>query len=147
MSAPRHRRGMTLLEVLVVIAIIALLVAALPLRGFGALDGVELRAAGRDLATHLRRARATAMQTGAAARFVLDVETGRYGRTGEERLPDGLDIRFDTARQDLLGADAGSVVFMPDGSATGGTITLTRDERQVRVEVAWLTGQVKLHVD
>ena len=147
MSAPRHRPGMTLLEVLVVIAIIALLVAALPLRGFGALDGVELRAAGRDLATHLRRARATAMENGAAERFVLDVQTGRYGRAGEQSLPEDLNIRFDTARQELLGADAGSVVFMPDGSATGGAITLTRDDRQVRVEVAWLTGQVKLHVD
>ncbi|NBC88790.1 MAG: hypothetical protein GVX90_04750 [Alphaproteobacteria bacterium] len=34
--------------------------------------------------------------------------------------------------------------FFPDGSATGGRITLSRDERQYRIDIDWLTGRVKI---
>lgn len=144
-NAPRFQSGMTLLEVLVVVSILALVVAALPLRSFTALGAVELRAAVRDMATDLRRTRSAAIESGAAKRFILDVGNRRYGQAGEKSLPDDIGVRFVAARQELLGSDTGSVVFMPDGSATGGSITLDRDTRQARIDIAWLTGQVTLH--
>ena len=144
-DAPCLQSGMTLLEVLVVVAILALVVAALPLRSFTTLGAVELRAAARDLATDLRGARSAAIESGIAKRFVLNVEDRRYGLSGENSLPEDIDVRFVAARQELLSSATGSVVFMPDGSATGGSIDLVRGTRQARIDIAWLTGQITLH--
>ena len=37
------------------------------------------------------------------------------------------------------------LVFFPDGSSTGGRITLRSEVSAYRVDVDWLTGQVRVH--
>jgi general secretion pathway protein H len=37
---------------------------------------------------------------------------------------------------------AGTVTFFPDGTSTGGTITLSQGTHRYYVAVDWLTGQV-----
>ena len=44
---------------------------------------------------------------------------------------------------DLL-ARTERVRFFPDGSSTGGRISLIAGEREWQVEIAWLTGEVRL---
>jgi general secretion pathway protein H len=52
-----------------------------------------------------------------------------------------------TAQSELTEDGKGRIRFYPDGSSTGGRVTILRDTKEWRVEVAWLTGEVRLEED
>ena len=84
-------RGFTLLEVVLVLALIALasLLAAAALTG--GFDGMRLRAAAKEVAAQMRFTRAQAIATGEPQRFTLDPRSHRWsaprGRSGTWRCP------------------------------------------------------------
>lgn len=143
-------RGFTLLELMVVLAILAALsVVVLPAITGG--SGVELRAATRDLAAALRHARSEAMMRNAPATLILDVEARRFRISTDQRvraLPHRLRYALYTARSELLGTHTGAIRFFADGSSTGGRITVSvpRGPRAV-IDVDWLTGRVHISKD
>jgi general secretion pathway protein H len=51
-------------------------------------------------------------------------------------------ISLVTARSELDTDRVGKIRFFPDGTSTGGRITLARGERKYGVDINWLTGQV-----
>ena len=55
-----------------------------------------------------------------------------------------LRLGLDTARSELIDAASGQIRFFPDGSSTGGRITLTMQAQQAQVTVDWLTGQIAI---
>lgn len=125
-----RQSGMTLLEVLVVITILALMAAAIPLNSFSALSHVGLRAATQDIASQLRKTRRVAMASGMPR--ILDLK--------DISLNDDITLSFTSAQN-----FDGGFRFAPDGSASGGTIRLTRDDRSFEIRVNWLTGEVTTH--
>ena len=141
------QRGFTLLELLVVLAIIGFVLVLVPgflLRGQ---PGLDVEVAARALAGALREARADAMQHNREQLFALDVEE-RVFRAGPDRPPVQIDraieVTFQTARQELVGETIGQIRFFADGSSTGGRIGLSRDERHAAVAVDWLTGLISV---
>lgn len=142
----RPARGFSLLEVILVLAIVALasLLAAAAVGG-GA-DGMRLRSAAKEVAAQLRYTRAQALATGEAQRFVIDPEahtwTAPKQRDGE--LSDKLAIVFTGAREVQPDEGVGAIMFFPDGASTGGRVRLAIDEAAWQVDVAWLTGQVRV---
>lgn len=142
----RRQRGVSLLEMLLVIALIAatsLLAAAALGGGFA---GMQLRSSAKEIAAQLRYTRTQAIATGEPQRFVIDPAAHAWrapdGRDGE--VPEALGIRFYGARQVQPARGEGAIVFFPDGASTGGRVQLTRDDAGWNVDVAWLTGQVRL---
>ena len=139
-------RGMSLLELLMVLVLVA------TLAGIGAtvigrqLPGRELHDAARTVAGELRFARARAIATGRPQVFVIDVNTrswqGADNRQGT--LPEGLDVVATKALEERPARDQAAVRFFPEGAATGGRIVIKRGEAAWRVDVAWLTGEVTL---
>ena len=57
-------------------------------------------------------------------------------------LPEDIALELFTARSELESDTVGRVRFFPDGSSTGGRITLSLAERRYMVDVDWLTGRV-----
>jgi general secretion pathway protein H len=101
----------------------------------------------RALASGLRRARGAAIAGNAPVAFVLDLKSRSYrvGTNAPVRLSDDVTLTIDTARSELVGEAAGGIRFYPDGSATGGRISLRgAGERAVVavVTVDWVTGRV-----
>ena len=137
-------RGYTLLELLVTFAVIGLVLAAVPMMVVSARPGATVRAAAEDMASALRLTRGEAIGRYGPAVFLLDVEERVYrGADGKEHLLDeDLDLNFVTARSELAGEKAGQIRFFPDGSATGGRITVGDGRRSYVVSVDWLTGTV-----
>lgn len=134
--------GVTLVELLVVLAIIALAYAvAMPsLRGTA--RSVELRAVAQDLASHLNAARAQAMRRGEPVTVVIDTTERRYGSAAAGRsvqLPADVALTVTTARELIAGGEA-RMGFYPDGSSSGGRIVLRRGLEAHAIGVEWLTG-------
>ena len=140
-------RGFTLLELMVVLVIGALaytLVLGVPFRGPSTAD---LKAAARTLASGLRLAQTTAMSTRRDATLMLDLETREFvvsGIEGARSLPPDIELKLFTAQSEALTEKKGAIRFYPDGSSTGGRITVASGERKYLVDVDWITGRVSI---
>ena len=134
-------RGFTLVELLVVLAVMSLAIAAVPIVMSGGISGLQLKAAARDVANALRHARGRAIALNDEVVFSIDGDSGRYVVTPGERggvLAEGTEV---IVRPD---ATAGDVRFFPDGGSTGGWLTISKDQRRYDVRIDWLTGQVTI---
>ena len=141
----RRATGMSLLEMLLVIALIAaigLITAAGLSRGFA---GMQLRSAGKDIANQLRMVRAQAIARGEPQRFVIEPGQHRWqganARSGE--LPSRLQVQFEGAAQLAATPGQGVIEFHPDGGSSGGRIRLQLEAAEWRIDVGWLTGEVR----
>jgi general secretion pathway protein H len=147
--AGRRRKaagGFTLIELLMVLALIAIIVTTVSVSIVRSLGGAEVRAAGRDLVAALRYTRGQAIVKREEQAFEFDVDELSYQAPGRPAvsLPDGFEMRVVTAAQEQTGDGKGAIRFFPDGSSGGGVIRLLRDRREWQVEIAWLTGEIRL---
>lgn len=140
-------RGYTLFEILVVLAIVGIVLVAVPLMAGDPRPGAETRAAAVELASALRQTRGDAIARFRSETFVLDTErrTYRAGASGHETaLAKHLSLSLYTARSELVDEKTGRIRFYPDGSATGGRVTLAGAGHEYVVAVDWLTGAVSV---
>lgn len=139
-------QGFSLLEMLLVIAIIAAasLLAAAALTG--GMEGLRLRASAKEVAAQLRFTRAQAIATGLPQRFTIDPRAHAWTAPKERRgeIPRQLGIVFTGAREVQPRQGEGAIVFFADGASTGGRVRLTARSAAWNVDVAWLTGEVRL---
>lgn len=138
-------RGFTLMELLVVLAILGLtMVLAMPTLG-RLLPGLELRTEARDVASALREARASAIGRNEEVTIVLDRERGLLQVAGKPvvQLSPKIGVSaLETSHSSRAGDN--EIRFFPDGTSTGGRLTLALGERQEHVVVDWLTGAVSI---
>lgn len=145
----RDATGFTLVELLIVITLLATLSAVLapillpsPTR--------TLRGAASEVATTLRETRRQAQVGQARRRFVIDTASRRFGIQGSAAwrpLPDGVEVGLTTAESLLADERRGGIDFFPDGSSTGGRVTLGMQGLSVRVDIEWLTGRIRVSED
>ena len=147
LRARRRVRGVTLLELLIVLSIMAILAAiVVPIFGGGVSTG-ELKGATRELAAGLRVARSEALATRKETRVMLDLEGRTFQVERDARthtLPRQVELKLFTAQSDLVNEKIGAIRFFPDGGSNGGRVTLTAGERKFNVDVDWLTGRVAI---
>jgi general secretion pathway protein H len=144
-SLRKPQRAFTLIELLVVLALLAVMMALVPPLLQGGVSSAEVKGAARRLAAGLKYARSQAITSRKEAVLVLDLEHRNFTITGKKRqypLPDNMGISLVTARSELATERIGKIRFFPDGTSTGGRITLTQGERKYGVDINWLTGQV-----
>ena len=143
----RRQPGFTLLEILVALVIGVLLVALVPPLLSGLSGSVELRSAARQLAAGLRSARNQAVTRQQEAVLTLDLAQRRFGVSGDSRviaLPASVALKLYTAQSERLDQTTANLRFFPDGSSTGGAITVSGPKIAYRVNVDWLTGAVAI---
>jgi len=139
--------GFTLFEMLLTLALAAGL-AVLVTPNFGpAIDAARLKSASRDVTSALRHARSLALRQRREIRFTLDINQHVYSLSDKPkiyRLPETIELKLFTADSEIIDQGKGSVLFFPDGSSTGGRVTLIAGERKRLIDINWLTGFVSL---
>jgi general secretion pathway protein H len=142
----RKVRGVSLLEMLLVIALLAAISVVAAAALTGGFAGVQLRSEAKQLAAQLRYSRTQAIATGRPQRFTIDPEqhtwTAPNNRRGE--IPEKLGVRFIGAREVQPRRGEGAIVFFPDGASTGGRVQLSAKQAAIDIDVTWLTGEVRL---
>ena len=138
--------GFTLIEIIAVVALLALATSTVVFFVSRSMSTQNIRAAGRDLVAAMRYTRGQAIVKRSEQSLELDVERRVYKAPGkpEVQLPETMKLKLLTAAHEQVNDTTGRVRFFPDGSSTGGRISLLAGEREWQVEVAWLTGEVRL---
>jgi type II secretion system protein H len=145
-------QGITLLELLVVIALISIL-SALVYPSFGnALSNLRLRGEARRLVSACRLAKWEAIAKRRPYRVVADLQKNQFMvADASEQVTKELDLSpgiriFQAQKISENGpADANEFYFFPNGTAETGSITLRDDRgRNVRIAIDFLTGDAKI---
>lgn len=142
--------GFTLIEMLIVLVIASIAMTTLMPSFAPAIARAQLYSATRDVASALRHARGQAMIKGQDAVFELNTVQHTYqvtGRTKAYQLPSGIELGLYTTTTETLDEGTGRIRFFPDGSATGGRVTLIGGQQTRVVDVNWLTGEVRMGED
>jgi general secretion pathway protein H len=130
----RGAAGFTLIEVLVVVAILGLALGLVGTRLLPRAVGLGAQRAAVETGDLLRLARAQAVGGNRPA-IVRPVAAGFEIAGGRHlSLPPGV----------VVTAAPRAIVFAPDGSSSGGTLALSDGGRDWRIDVDWLTGRVRV---
>ncbi len=141
-----RNRGFSLIEMLAVIVLIAIILTAVSFSFSKSLSNARIQAASRDLVAALRYTRGQAIVKGTDQTLELDLEKNTYQAPNRAAvaLPDKMQLRLLTASNELTSEHSGRIRFYRDGSSTGGHISVILGEREWRINVNWLTGEVVL---
>lgn len=139
--------GFTLLELLIALAIAAL-VLSIALPNLSRRPGrLQIGAAAHEIAAALRLTRSRAISQNRPALFIADIDSGSYrpasvGASGQ--VPAGVRLSLYTTRDQSSSGPLASIRFYPDGSSSGGGVALADGGLRYEVLVNWLDGHVSI---
>jgi general secretion pathway protein H len=148
-AAPRYastEAGFTLIEIIVTLTILGLSLALIIGYRPPSSGALSLRGTAAELAAGLRVARSEAIVGNQPVAFQLDLAGHQYrvGKAEPRPLPAQLTIELLTVRGEQHGSATGDIRFNPDGSSTGGRISIGDGARSIEVGVDWLSGRVSV---
>ncbi len=145
----RSVSGVTLLELIVVLALLAVLsVAAAPMVGKG-MGTIDQRNAAQKVATLFKAARNEAVAK--RIETVVAINPKALTVKGHDReavqLPEGVTVDLTTTEKEKIDDDSAGIRFYPDGGSSGGRVVIKKKERALRIDIDWLTGRVRVTED
>jgi general secretion pathway protein H len=147
-AAREHGReaGFTLIEIIVVLAVVGF--ALVLIVGYKPpwSSTLGVRGAAAEVASSLRLARSEAILRNRSVAFEIDLASRRFraGSGAVRQLPPQLSIALLTVQGERRDVSTGDIRFNPDGSSTGGRISLADGARKMAVGVEWLSGRVSI---
>lgn len=144
----KRQCGFTLLEMLIAISIAGLVLAASVPAAHKMYQSMQYREAVRDVRRALESARYVAIVTGHSSDVIIIPRKKmlRYGEHTTRQLPDFIELETETAAEISDDNDQAVIRFYSDGSSTGGTVNVGRNNRWVSLHVGWLLGRVEQSV-
>lgn len=135
--------GFTLIEMLVVLAIIGM-ITFVSLPYFNPSRKSDIGKVASSILHSAQIARLSAMKERSSKAMTFDVERGlvtSQASTAEITLPRNVQMSVLTGHE-LIAADrTARIVFLSDGSSTGGEVVLSTSSRNLlKVQINWLTG-------
>lgn len=155
----RRVRGFTLVELLVVLAIIAIVAGVLAPYARGSSAAMRLQDAALTLATHVRYAEALAIQSEQTARLRIDTRRQGYSveiaedvARGTYVVAPGMGREFIPLPDGVVFVDAGGksgingdeLVFDPDGDWSVGDLALSNGASTINIRISRSLGDVRV---
>lgn len=143
----RQQSGFTLVELLVVLTLIALIATLATPMIQRSIPGAQLQTSAERLRSELRLARSIAIRDNRQAWLLVDVEAGTYQRgenTRVQTIPPAIQLTLLTAQREQIDEYRGRIRFFPDGTSTGGSVTLAGETQAVEVAIDWFDGRVSI---
>lgn len=137
--------GFTLIEMLVVLAILAVTSTFAAAFVLSASEGIRLEIVASELAEALRVTRSAAITQNTETTFLIDVDRRTFRSTVVSQRSFSPNIGADLKFASGIGSQPsdGGFHFFSDGSSTGGEVTLSLQNKQERLCIDWLTGMVR----
>ncbi len=142
---PGRSRGFTLIEMTLVLFIVVLGFAAIGSNIASGGQSARLKSAGRDLMSALRYARGQALIAQQEIAVAINLSENSYRVSNRDKLyqlPSEIDLTLVIAQDEFKDDEIGQIRFYPDGSSSGGRITLEWGGLLRRIDVNWLSGKV-----
>ena len=146
-EARTREAGFTLLEMIAAVTLIALAVSVVMPRIGVSRQTMKLRAAAVELSSSLKITRAAALATNTDAVLVIDTARRNYAASGavkSKTIPREIGLTFETPVAESADTSHGGFRFRPDGTASGGRISLRSGADAASISIDWLTGAVTL---
>src|SRR3954452_16342048 len=136
--------GFSLIELVAVAVLIGIALSVVSMAFNKSLDNAKVQAASRDLVAALRYTRGQAIVKGQQTALDLDMQNNTFQAPGKPlmKLPNEMHMTLLTAESEQTGATSGRIRFFADGASTGGHVSVYMGQREWRINVSWLTGQV-----
>ena len=142
MTSRNSAGGFTLIEMLVVLAVLSFALGLVALHTPARARPADTATVAGELARTLRLARARAIAGDRVVRVVLDTEARTVALDGAvTTLPDSIAVAVST-RAGLVAGAVAAIGFAPDGSSSGGEIELAAPGHHARIDIDWLSGRV-----
>ncbi|HNY46602.1 MAG TPA: GspH/FimT family pseudopilin [Casimicrobium sp.] len=142
-----HTSGFTMLELLVVTAIIGMIAVLSPPMFSSSVASAEQRATARSVAQIMRLARSEAIAQRKDIAVEFDLAQRTYQIQGGKRSgkwPETIELQLTTTVAETVDEQHANVRFYADGGSTGGRVTLKYKEREYRIDIGWLTGRIAI---
>lgn len=139
--------GFSLIEMLVVLLILAIVSGTFSI---GMRDRTpDPVAVAQEIAGRLSQVRIAAVVEARPKKVTFDLAGRQVAFDGDAStlmLPGGVDMTL-LVGQELVEARKANLMYYPDGSSTGATVTLRQGRQSAKIRVLWLTGipQVETH--
>lgn len=140
---PQHQTGFTLLELLIVIALMTLILSLSTVFFANLLPSNRFKATVRDVSTTFRHARTLAQMHTKQQTVIFNLDTGKYGIEGRRmrEIPAGIQIRIiDPLEGELLNGEYRFRVNTV--GIDGGIIVLDDEKREARIQMDPIRGAV-----
>jgi general secretion pathway protein H len=143
-SRSRRQAGFTLIEILVVLAILGFAASVIISRGPPASAGLQMRQTAGTLVQALRLARSRAIANDARVAVVLDLRSRALLVDGIPRGVLAGPVTIRAVSPSGAGVEQAVFMFAPDGSASGGRVLLGTGAGHIGISVDWISGRVVL---
>jgi general secretion pathway protein H len=140
-------RGFTLIELTVVLLLMGLITALAAPNFNGRWQEMQARRCVREMAAEFRQARNHAMSAQVETLVRIDLANRSLVSSADGRaraLPAGVSIDVIAAGSETVGERVSGIRFYPDGSASGGRVSVSTGRARLSVDVNWLTGKVSI---
>lgn len=131
----RIARGFTLIEIMVVVAVMGLLMALGLPAIFNGLKSEGIRRAVNDLQEACNKARAQAILSGSVAELTFSPQAGTFGAAGfSGKIPGNVALHMlDVNLSEFKDAESAHVRFFPNGTCDEMTVVLQSDRNEWRM--------------
>jgi general secretion pathway protein H len=140
------KNGFTLLEIIIVLALVTLILGLSSVFVAGFLPSAKANAAGREISGMIRHARSLARMNRESRSVLIDLDNRTYGIEGlatKSFPPEALVRIIDPFSGEIVGGKY-PIVFSPAGGMRGGTIVLSWGKKVMRIELDPIAGAVLL---
>ncbi len=146
MLAKKSQGGFSLIEIILVMVFIAVLAGLASSSMFKSLGRAKIKSVAKDLVSAIRYTRGQAVTKHKEKTITFNVKEKTYKapRKKTVQIPDEIDINLYTADSEIADETSGSIRFFSDGSSTGGWIKLTYKNKVWKINVNWLTGEIRM---